>query len=64
MGFYPSSCGSTAHNNFHFTAEDLQRERKKVSPDNAGRYDANLPTTHSFFFFEENISMSVDHNEF
>lgn len=51
MGFYPSSCGSTAHNNFHFTAEDLQRERKKVSPDNAGRYDANLPTTHSFFSF-------------
>lgn len=39
-------------------------KEKKVSPDNAGRYDANPPTTHSFFFsffFEENISMSVDH---
>lgn len=32
MGFYPSSWGSTAHNNFHFTAEDLQRERKKKFP--------------------------------
>lgn len=42
-------------------------KEKKVSPDNADRYDANPPTTHSFFFsffFEENISMSVDHNEF